>query len=191
MQADRVDPRVTRTVLALKRAIIDLASDRPASKITVADVADAAGVTRATFYNRYQSPLELLLDVLSADLDEGLRVKEARRADGRHNAEQVLRLTIGDVADHVTRFAAVYRHAIADPADGGVYEVLVRCFTERASAVIGRSAPPGLPDASRQVMIKFFAYGFAGAVKAWLGDDSMTRADLIEASVACAPAWWN
>jgi len=40
-------------------------------------------------------------------------------------------------------------------------------------------------------MPKFFAHGFAGAIKGWLGDDSVTKADLIEASVARAPAWWN
>jgi hypothetical protein len=40
-------------------------------------------------------------------------------------------------------------------------------------------------------MAMLFAHGFAGAIRGWLGDDSMTRADLIDASVACAPAWWN
>jgi hypothetical protein len=40
-------------------------------------------------------------------------------------------------------------------------------------------------------MAQFFAHGFAGAIKAWLGDDSVTKADLVEAAVACAPAWWS
>ena len=126
VKPERTDPRITRTVVALQQAIVDLASQRPVSQITVANLADLAGVTRATFYNRYDSPLELLLDVLNADLDHGLRLKEARRADGRHTAEQVLRLTISDVADHAERFSAVYRHALYDPADGGVYEEIGR-----------------------------------------------------------------
>jgi hypothetical protein len=123
--------------------------------------------------------------------ERGLRLKEARRADDRHTAGQVLRLTISDVADHVERFSAIYRNALNDPIGGGVYEALVRCFIDRSSSVIARSAPRGLPQASHQVMAKFFAHGFAGAVKGWLSDDSVTRADLIEASVACAPPWWN
>jgi AcrR family transcriptional regulator len=188
---DRTDPRILRTAHALEQAIVELASQRPVSQITVADLADVAGVTRATFYNRYGSPLDLLLRVLSADLERGLRLKEARRADGRHTAEQVLRHTIGDVADHVERFSAIYEHALNDPADGGVYEALVRCFTDRSMAVITRSAPPDLPEASHQVMAMFFAHGFAGAIKGWLGDDEVTKADLLEAALACAPAWWN
>jgi hypothetical protein len=99
--------------------------------------------------------------------------------------------TISDVADHVERFSPIYKHALNGPADGGVYEALVRCFIARSMSVITRSAPPDLPTASHQVMAMLFAHGFAGAIKCWLSDDSVTKADLIDASVACAPAWWN
>ena len=51
--AGRTDPRITRTVRALEQAIVELASQQPVSQITVADLADRARVTRATFYNRY------------------------------------------------------------------------------------------------------------------------------------------
>jgi len=57
--------------------------------------------------------------------------------------------------------------------------------------VISRSAPRSISSTSHQVMAQFFARGFAGAIKGWLSNDSMTKADLIDASVACAPAWWN
>src|ERR1700752_4613531 len=116
--AERTDPRVTRTERALEQAIVELAAQRPVSRITVADLAERAGVTRATFYNRCSSPLDLLIQVLYADLDRSQRQKERPRADGGYPAEQVLRLTISDVADHVERFMAVYQHALHDPADG-------------------------------------------------------------------------
>ena len=170
---------------------MELASQRPVSQITVADLAGRAGVTRATFYNRCSSPLDLLIQVLHADLDRGQRLKETRLADGRYTAEQVLRLTISDVAGHVERFMAVYQHALHDPADGGVYEALVRYFTDRSLTVIARSTHTGLPHASHQVIAQFIAHGFAGAIKAWLSDDSVTKTDLVEAAVACAPVWWS
>ena len=56
-----------------------------------------------------------------------------------------------------------------------MYEALIRYFTDRSAAVIAQ----------------FFAHGFAGAIKAWLSDDSVTKTDLIEAALACAPAWWG
>jgi AcrR family transcriptional regulator len=189
--ADRTDPRITRTDQALTRAIVELAAQRPVSQVTVADLAGRAGVTRATFYNRYGSPLELLIRVLYADLELGHRLEEARRAEGRYSDAQLLRLATGDVADHVERFMAVYQHALQDPADNGVYEALVRHFTDYATAFMARSTHPDLPGTNRRVMAQFVAHGFAGAIKAWLSDDSVTKADLIEAAIACAPVWWS
>jgi hypothetical protein len=55
---------------------------------------------------------------------------------------------------------------------------------------MARCAHPDLPDANHQVIAQFVAHGFAGAIKAWLSDDSVTRTDLVEAAIACAPVWW-
>jgi AcrR family transcriptional regulator len=189
--AGRTDPRITRTVAALELAIVELASQQPVSKVTVADLADRAGVTRATFYNRYGSPLELLIQVLYADLDRGHRREDGRRAEGGYSADQLLRLATGDVADHVERFMAVYQHALGDPANGGVFEALVRHFTDYSLAFMSQRAHPDLPAASHRVIAQFVAHGFAGAIRAWLSDDSVTKSELVEAAVACAPAWWS
>ena len=183
------DPRVERTALACGAAIVALASEQPISQITVADLAARARVTRATFYNHYANPLELLIQVLHADLEGAHLEEEERQADGLSGAE-MLRLSIADVAEHIERFKAVYRLAVRDPADGGVYEALVRHFTEYALAFIARCPHPDLPDENRQVMAQFVAHGFAGAIKAWLSDSSVTKGALIGAAVACAPVWW-
>jgi AcrR family transcriptional regulator len=187
----RTDPRISRTDQALAQAIVELAAQQPVSRITVADLAGQAGVTRATFYNRYSSPLELLIQVLYADLERVHRLEDARRAVGRYSAVQMLRLATGDVADHVERFMAVYQHALHDPADDGVYEALVRHFTDYGLAFMARSTHPDLPGTNRRVMAQFVAHGFAGAIKAWLSDHSVTKTELVEAAVACAPVWWS
>jgi AcrR family transcriptional regulator len=187
----RTDPRISRTDQALAQAIVELAAQQPVSRITVADLAGQAGVTRATFYNRYSSPLELLIQVLYADLERVHRLEDARRAVGRYSAVQMLRLATGDVADHVERFMAVYQHALHDPADDGVYEALVRHFTDYGLAFMAKSTHPDLPGTNRRVMAQFVAHGFAGAIKAWLSDHSVTKTELVEAAVACAPVWWS
>jgi AcrR family transcriptional regulator len=89
---DRIDPRIIRTVQAFRRAIVELASKRPVSQITVAELAERAGVTRATFYNHFSSPVELLIQVLLADLEPAHRVEEERRAEGCYSPAQMLRL---------------------------------------------------------------------------------------------------
>ncbi|RAG85941.1 TetR/AcrR family transcriptional regulator [Streptacidiphilus pinicola] len=185
----RTDPRVTRTTTALREAVVELASQRPVSRITVAELAERAGVTRATFYNRYATPLDPLIEALQADLETGHRLEEQRRAEGLTGPE-LLRLATAEVADHVERFALVYRHAVAEPADGGVYDALVRHFAAYARGFLARAGEGAAPDVSRAVVAQFLAHGFAGAIRAWLADPSVTKQDLVEAAVACAPAWW-
>ena len=185
------DPRITRTTRAFEQAIVELASQRPVSQITVAELADRAGVTRATFYNRYTSPLDLLIQVLCGDLERTHDLEQARRAQGGYSAEQMLRLATGDVVDHVERFKDIYRHAMHDPADRGMYLALVRHFTDYGLAFMAQSTHLELPSANHQIMAAFVAHGFAGAIEAWLRDDTASKEDLIRAAVACAPTWWS
>jgi AcrR family transcriptional regulator len=189
--SDHPDPRITRTARALEQAIVELASQRPVSQITVAELAHRAGVTRATVYNRYGSPLNLLIQVLDTDLQRGHRQEEQRRATGEYTTTENLRFAIGEVADHITRFQAIYQHALHDPADNGVYEALIRHFIDYSHVVLARCTHPDLPDTNHQVIAHFVSHGFAGAIKAWLHDDSITKHDLVEAAVACTPTWWT
>jgi AcrR family transcriptional regulator len=188
---DRTDPRIVRTTRACEVAIVELASERPISQVTIADLSSRAGVTRATFYNHYTSPLQLLIQVLLADLERVHRLEDERRTEGVRSAAEILRLSIADVADHIERFKPVYLHALNDPADGGVYEALVRHFTDYAVAFIAQCRHPDMPEANHGVMAQFVAHGFAGAIRAWLSDSSVAKADLVGAAMACAPVWWS
>jgi hypothetical protein len=99
----------------------------------------------ATFYNHCANPLALLIQVLLADLERAHFDEERRRAEGGYSAAEMLRLSVVDVADHIERFEAVYRLTVDDPADGGVYEALVRHFSEYAVSFIELSAHPACP----------------------------------------------
>src|ERR1700722_17467862 len=179
---ERTDPRAVRTGRACAAAIVELASERPISQVTVADLAERAQVTRATFYNHYGSPLELLIQVLLDDLEHAHLEEQERRARGGLSAAEMLRLSIVDVADHIERFKLVYLQAVHDPADRGVYEALVRHFAEYATAFIARCTHPGLPGTNHDVIAQFLAHGFAGAIKAWLSDSAVTKGDLVDAA---------
>lgn len=188
---DRPDPRTARTDRALADAVLRLAAERPVSRIGVAELTEAAGVTRPTFYHRYRSPLELLLTVLDADLAEVYRREEHWRAAEDLAGDEALRRATGELVDHVARFADVYRQTLEDPADRGVYEALVRHFSDYSLAFMARSTNPELPADHRELMAQFVAHGFAGAIKAWLADGRLSREDLVDAVVACAPVWWR
>ncbi|GAA1646038.1 hypothetical protein GCM10009744_41250 [Kribbella alba] len=189
--SNRPDPRTARTDRALADAVLRLAAERPVSRISVAELTEAAGVTRPTFYHRYRSPLELLLRVLDTDLAEVYQREERWRAEEDPSSDEALRRATGELVDHVARFADVYRQTLEDPADRGVYEALVRHFSDYSLAFMARSTNPELPAGDRELMAQFVAYGFAGAIKAWLADGGLSRDDLVNAVVACAPVWWR
>jgi hypothetical protein len=69
-----------------------------------------------------------------------------------------------------------------------VYEALARHFVDYGLTFIAQSDNPDLPRANHRVVAHFLAHGLAGAIKAWLGDDAITKDDLIDAAVAFAPA---
>lgn len=187
--SDRPDPRMVRTDRALADAVLRLAGERPISRISVAELTETAGVTRPTFYHRYRNPLELLLTVLDADLAEVYQREEKWRAAERLDSDEALRRATGEIVEHVARFADVYRQTLADPADRGVYEALVRHFTEYSLAFMARA--PDLPAGDHELMAQFVSHGFAGAIRAWLADGGLSSQDLVDAVVACAPAWWR
>lgn len=59
------DKRVQRTQQALFAAFSDLVLSRPYADIKVADIIDAAGVGRSTFYEHYQSKDDVLRHAMS------------------------------------------------------------------------------------------------------------------------------
>ena len=189
--AERTDPRIARTTQACEAAIVELASELPISQITVADLAERAKVTRATFYNHYASPLDLLIQILLTDLRRADHNDEERRSRGDLAAPELQRISLGEVADHIERYKAIYRQAVDDPADAAVYAALVRYFADYATWFIARCTHPDLPAANHHIIAQFLAHGFAGAIKEWLSDNSLTKEDLVDAAVACTPPWWS
>ncbi len=69
METDKRDLRIVKTEGRLIEAFLKLKSDRPFSKVTVADLCKEAGVSRATFYNRFDSMDELLDAAIDSVLD--------------------------------------------------------------------------------------------------------------------------
>ncbi|MEV7680022.1 TetR/AcrR family transcriptional regulator [Streptomyces sp. NPDC088341] len=186
-----VDPRITRTERATEEAVITLASTRPVSRISVSELAEAAGVSRATFYNRYATPLDVLTRVLRADLRARRAEDEERRTAGTVPPDVNLRLATGDIVDHVERYREIYRHARHDSADHGIYDALTEHFTDYSLAFMrtsGHAPPEGV---NHRIVARFLAHGFAGALKAWLSDDGVSRDELVEAVSATAPVWWT
>ncbi|GAA3413335.1 helix-turn-helix domain-containing protein [Streptosporangium vulgare] len=105
------DRRVRRTHTALARALIELVEERDLSRITVADVAERAGVSRSTFYDHYRDVHELAEAACTAMIDGLIEsLPRPRPGDGGPGAG-------GDpVAGGVLRQPRRARRALPHPA---------------------------------------------------------------------------
>jgi AcrR family transcriptional regulator len=190
------DARSDRTLAALGATIVALASERPLSTITVSDLAKAAGINRATFYDHFRSPGDLLAEVLRPDLD-ALRARDATlRAANELSTEQIFQIALVGVAEHVERFRDIYRLALPDPHDNVTHHILVAHFDESIRQRLALNDLQGktvadAPPLNHAVAARFLAHGFVGAIEAWLEDDSVSRGELIESITQSAPAWWT
>jgi AcrR family transcriptional regulator len=186
-----VDARILHTNAALKRAILQLAQDRPVSTVTVADVTRVAEINRATFYSHAVSPGSLLAAVLTPELD-AIREEDAalRRAPDADPAA-VTRKGINAVVDHIIAHRDIYRQALPDPNDGSLHGLLVEHFSVSALQHITALPPASRPDLLQDVAAGFVAHGFVGAIASWLTGGRRSRKALVDTITASFPAWWH
>ena len=56
----KTDRRILRTERQLEDALVKLLKEKPIQQITVRELAEEAGITRATFYTHYRDPMDML-----------------------------------------------------------------------------------------------------------------------------------
>jgi len=184
------DARSERTLASLTDAILELAAEHPLSSITVSQLTIRAGINRATFYDHFRTPGELLEHVLNPDLDRMRERDNQLRAEGTLSTQEMFRIGLVGVTEHVHRFLPIYRLALPDPRDNVTHHILVSHFDESIRALLARR-PPEQAALNPAVAARFMAHGLVGAIEAWLDDDALTPDVLVESVLLCAPAWWH
>ncbi|RYG37597.1 TetR/AcrR family transcriptional regulator, partial [bacterium] len=86
------DPRVRRTRKALQDGLAELLRERRFAEISVQDVAERAGVNRATFYAHFRDKHDLLASLLKSQMGGILRRKLP--ADAALNRESLLAISL-------------------------------------------------------------------------------------------------
>jgi AcrR family transcriptional regulator len=153
-------PRYDRTAAAILSAAAHVLSEQGSSS-NMADVAAAAGVSRATLY-RYYPHRDALLDALAAQAltDAAARLADAglERAPVEEAIERIVRavVAIGD------RYAVLVHEQVKfDPAEAE------RLLGEPMRAVFTRGIESGLlrQDLPIEVLLEFFGGALISAVK--------------------------
>ncbi|MGC0249670.1 TetR/AcrR family transcriptional regulator [Pseudactinotalea sp. Z1748] len=106
-----MDPRIARTRRSLRQALLGLARGRDFEEISVADIAESAGINRSTFYQHYADKSELLVDVLDAITSDLLTQVSADLEP--EEAYQVLVRYMEHVRDNIALYRQIFSEAVA------------------------------------------------------------------------------
>lgn len=184
------DPRVLRTREALQAAALELAMSDDQKPVNVAAITQLAGINRATFYDHYSSPQEVLFKALSRDLDVLRYLDIERRADTSLPRLELLRTGLEGVVAHIRKFEPIYRRSFAHTSDGVTQNVLQDHFTVSIRQIIARQ--PAFPEGlNREVAAKFVGYALVGALEVWVLSDTLSERTLLDSVLESMPSWWN
>lgn len=96
MSWETVDPRIRRTRLLLQQALGKLLESKDFDKISVQDIAEAATVNRATFYDHYTDKFALLECMVGSRFGELLAARGVQFNGGCSSALQGIVLSVCD-----------------------------------------------------------------------------------------------
>lgn len=167
-QASGDDKRVQRTQQALFEAFTDLVLSRPYADIKVADIIEAAGVGRSTFYEHYQSKDDVLRQSMS-----GLLAMLADTITPHYSQERV-----GFVVKHFWN-NRVRANALNQPHTRTVItRALAAAFETRLDS------RPGHPRVPSTLLAQQLAEAQFGLLWAWLAGQASCSADQIAETLA-------
>ncbi|BBF99886.1 MULTISPECIES: TetR/AcrR family transcriptional regulator [Pseudonocardia] len=177
-----MDPRVVRTRRRLQDALLALARERLLETITVADVAEHAGVNRSSFYQHYTDKESLLADALSAQATlAGADLSELVLADIGEQPPEALLRWFAHLADH----AVLYRQALDGAAAPDAAAVMRRWMQEFVADTAQRM---GFTESEAGIPLDVFAAGLTwsllGVAASWLERDPLPAPE-----VAAGWAW--
>ncbi|MGC5014954.1 TetR/AcrR family transcriptional regulator [Streptosporangium sp. DT93] len=169
------DRRVRRTHAALAYALIRLVEERDLSRISVADVAERAGVSRSTFYDHYRDVHELAEAACTAMIDDligSLPGPGPDAVDVAEDASRSLEAFFASLAAH----AGLYRGLLGPRGSARVADHIRRRVTAGVhdrvrQALAGGDLPErdgSSPEIPHDVPAAFAAGALIGVVTDWL-----------------------
>ncbi|MEU8436256.1 TetR/AcrR family transcriptional regulator [Streptomyces sp. NPDC029216] len=177
----RVDPRVLRTRALLRTAALELASERDADTITMADIAERATVNRATVYQHYKDRDELLLAAMEGEIS-GLARAAARcplaYPPDRMPAELV------ELFRHVESNATLYQRMLGPTGTARFVNRLRDLIADEVTAQLSEPSDRPAGALPADLRAHYLAGAVVGLITQWL-----TRADRLSAEAVAAVAW--
>jgi AcrR family transcriptional regulator len=130
-----LDRRQRRSRAALRAGLLTVIAAKPYDAITIEDIAEAADVTRATFYAHYTDKSALLGEACQQLLDDAIpAISAVVPVDGSPFEGAGVAVLLGHARDH----ADVYRVILSGAGGSQVRALLVSALETAARGLFGR-----------------------------------------------------
>ncbi|MGN6127420.1 MAG: TetR/AcrR family transcriptional regulator [Humibacter sp.] len=161
-----MDVRITRTRKSLQDALLELGRERSLDEITVADIADRAGVNRSSFYQHYADKDVLLADALDEAVEEAGSVLLEITAPVSGPPKELFAYL-----HHIEQNDLLYRRVLGDHGSA-LATARMRDRIERlATEGISRTVVPAFEGVPIDVVAAGITGSALGVVRAWLERD--------------------
>ena len=168
------DPRMRRTRQLLQGALGELMRSKSFDEISVQDIAEAATVNRATFYDHYTDKFALLEAMVAGGFHRLLEERKVRYDGTCPSAASAIILATCD-------YLAQSRASEAECKRQSAFEPLVDAAVVAAIRRVLTAGVPAKPKASgpAEVATSAAAWAICGAAKQWLLTPNRPPADKI------------
>ena len=157
-----IDPRIRRTRLLLQQALQRLLETTDFEKLSVQEIAEAATVNRATFYDHYPDKFALLECMVASRFQELLDVRGAHFDGGCTSALQAFILGVCDYLAEMPGLACGQQRQLEPHLESAIIAVV------RGILLEGMQKHPFVQGASAEMRATTISWAICGAAKEWV-----------------------
>jgi AcrR family transcriptional regulator len=172
-----LDPRIRRTRQLLHQAMESLLKVKEFEKISVQDIADAATVNRATFYDHYPDKSALLECMVGSRFHELLAERDVRFDATCGSALKAITLAVCDYLAGTPGLEGETQRRLEPVMEWAIIAVVRRTILEG----LKRHPPPG--DISPEMIAATTSWAIYGAAKEWVRTPDRCPSDEIVETV--------
>ena len=166
-QERKVQPVTSLTKRAIRASFLKLLNERPLNKITVKDIVEDCGINRNSFYYHYTDIPALAEEIVK---DEAARiVQEYPTVD---SLEQFLEIAVEFALQNRTAVLHLYNSASHEAYEHSLMDI---CRSVVGSYFDTAFAGKALPEADREVLVRFYQCECYGQIVLWMSQAQHTR----------------
>jgi AcrR family transcriptional regulator len=159
LRMSKVDRRILKSQEAIKKAIIELMSEKNFDDITIQDISDRANVNRGTIYLHYQDKYDLLDKLIEEHIDV---LRETCRAASELEFTESTLIWTEYFERNYSFFSMMLASKGASYFRGRFLDFLIEEFTNEVDVTKGKNEA-----LNEDLLVRFVAAAFVGVVEWW------------------------